>query len=574
MNRPGRLLHVDLTAGIVRERPLPAVLLRAYLGGRGLGVRLLRDTLHLVPDHPDQPIALVPGLLCGRGAPTCDRLSSVFRSPSTGLLSHNSDGGALALQLQRSGFAALLISGQSPTPVILELTPGGAALRDGRELWGLAADATVTALSRSGAGVAAIGPAGEQRVNFANLHYGDGNVTGRGGLGALFGRKRLKAIVVVGTEPRAVADPVRFDAACADLLRLFRASPVLLGELGFSRFGTAALLDLAGRRGLLALDNFRTTAPTSICTATALKSQFGVVGHGCNGCPIACKLRTPEGAPLPEYETIAAFAALLGADALPAPLAANALCNRLGLDPLATAATLATRAELLGRAPTADELEALLLSISGRTGEGARLADGALRFAALHGRPELALTIKGLELGPLDPRAAQGVALSLCVSTGNAGGQVLLGMELLRKPMPVERLSLRGKGRMVRLAEDVMAASDSLGLCRHALLGAGVEEFAALCAAATGQECQAAELLAIGERVVLSERCDQAAHGVTAADEMLPPRFFTAPDAEHNPSAPPALDRARLAEELQRYYRIRGLDPAGRVAAGWLEAQP
>lgn len=572
MPTPARFLQVDLTNGTCTARPLPDSWRRAWPGGRALGVRLLRDTIHLDPLDPRQTVVFAPGALCGSGAPATNRHVAVFRSPLTGAIADNVDGGPFSLGLQRSGFAAVVITGQSPTPVILDLGSDGARLRHGRAWWGQAADETVARLAVNGAAAAAIGPAGEAGVLFAGLHCGDGNLVGRGGLGAVLGAKGLKALTVTGATDVTVAEPSCFATACDDVLRLFRASPVLLGELGFSIYGTAALIDLVARRGVLAQENFRAVAggDASAFSGPTLKRSCAPHNFGCCGCPIACKQRTPQGEPLPGFEAIAAFAALPAGRSLAAILHLNQSCNRLGLDPVSTAGTLALYSELRQTTPDINELSRLVGAIAARQGEGAELAGGARRYAIRHGRPELAMTVKGLELAPLDPRGLLGLALAGCVSTDGSSDHAyaLLGAELLRKPVPVDRLTLDGKARMVRLVEDTVAAADSLGVCRYALLGAGLEEYAALFAAARGEEWDAVALAEVGARTVLAERSYNQGNGFSRADDRLPERCF-APATTAPPLAAPRLD-----EELQRYYRLRGLDHTGKVAAGWLEVQP
>jgi len=564
MPAAGRLLHVDLTCGAISETTIPAETMRVWRGGRGLGVHLLAPLITHPPLAAAQGVVLAPGLLCGTATPAADRFSLVFRSPLTGTIDELSEGGALALQLRGCGFAAVLITGVSACPVILELTPAGAKLRAGAECWGEGADVTVARLGEDGAGVLAIGPAGEAQVPLATVHCGDGSVVGRGGAGAVLGSKGLKAIVVHGAAAAPVADPAAFAAARGDLLRLFRASPVLLGELGFATFGDAGLVDLAAQRGLLATANFRailSPAAAAVFSGPALKKHFAPVNGGCGGCPIACKLATPDGSPLPGFAGLTAFGALAGVDSLEEIVRLQRLCNRLGLDPVSTAGVLAVHRELTGLPPAAD-LAPLIEGLARRSGEGAALAAGARHYAAALGRPETALTVKGLELAPLDPRGLCGLALATCVSSnGSAEHAFTLGPELLRKPVPVDPRTFDGKARLVRLAEDAVAAADSLGLCRYALLGAGMEEGAALAAAVTGEELRAADLMALGDRVVRLERACNQANGFTAADDILPERLLT--DAPSQPLPP--LDRGRLTAEVARYYRIRGIAADGCV---------
>ena len=555
MTRSSRFLDIDLTTGSAVIRPLPSELLQQGLGGRALAVSLLAASPAV-----DDAMVIATGALCGSGAPAANRGSIVFTSPLTGTIFAVNEGGPFPLGLHRAGLAAVVVKGESPTPVLLRIDAQKAALIDGRPWWGQDADATAQLLGQEGSGVLTIGPAGENGVLYAGLHAGDGNLFGRGGPGAVLGRKRLKAIVVVGSGEIDVADPPAFATACADLQRLLRASPLLAGPVGFSPFGEAALVDLAARRGLLPTRNFSATFPADASTfnAAALTAAGASSGFGCSGCPIACKRRDAGGLPLPDFFTLAAYGALLHLPDLASIRRLNAACNRLGLDPASLAGVLATHSEILQRPLAGEEIETLLPAIASRSGAGALLADGAARYAAHLGRPEVAMTVHNLELAPLDPRGLCGLALAHSVDVAGQGENALtLVAELLRKPVPVERLNWGGKARLVHANSAAVAAFDSLGLCRHALYAAGLEEAAALFAAASGQPCTATELGAIGRRTLQMERARPARETFPAGMAALPARLFTPVQGETHPSPPPPLDRAEGKEEGQRFLRLQ-----------------
>lgn len=554
MTRSRRLLEIDLTTGSVGIRPLPPELLPPGLNGRALAVQLL-GTL----PASDDAMIIAPGALCGSGAPATNRCSIVFTSPLTGKIFSVNEGGPFPFGLQRAGFAAVVITGESPTPVLLRIAAQGGELVDGRPWWGMDADATTQALGEEGSGVLTIGPAGENGVLYAGLHAGDGNLFGRGGPGAVLGRKRLKAIVVAGSEEIDVADPAAFATASADLQRLLRASPLLAGPVGFAPFGEAALIDLAARRGLLPTRNFSATFPAdaSAFNAAALTTAGSSHGFGCSGCPIACKRRDGDGLPLPDFFTLAAFGALLQLPDLASIRRLNAACNRLGLDPVSVAGVLASHSEIEQRPFASDEIEALLPAIASRRSAGDLLADGAVRYATHCGRPEVAMTVRNLELAPLDPRGLCGLALAHSVDVAGQGENALTYIaELLRKPVPVDRLSWGGKARLVRANLAAVAAFDSLGLCRHLLYAAGLEEAAALAAAASGQPCIAADLATLGTQTLQKERSRPARDPFPPGMAALPLRLFTPVQGQDHLSPPP-LDRTQGEAEVQRYWRLQ-----------------
>ncbi|HEX9204390.1 MAG TPA: aldehyde ferredoxin oxidoreductase N-terminal domain-containing protein, partial [Candidatus Deferrimicrobiaceae bacterium] len=308
-----QLLVVDLSTGATRREGIPPEFLRHYLGGRGLGVRLLRGRHRLSPHDPAMPLIFATGPLCGTPAPTSARLAVVSRSPLTGTVYDCSAGGRFAFRLRAAGLLAIRIEGKSPHPVALAVTPSGEEIVPGDRLWGKTVRETVSALSGRGS-VAAIGPAGENGVLFSNIMMGEGNAVGRGGLGAVMGAKNLKAVAVDGDLRTPVADRERFDRARADVLRLFRASPVIFGELGIAEYGTPALVDLMRQRRMAPTENFRRTvfADSPAYSGPAIRAAYGAKKDGCYGCPIQCKKSDPGGRHLPEYETVSHFGALNG----------------------------------------------------------------------------------------------------------------------------------------------------------------------------------------------------------------------------------------------------------------------
>ena len=574
----GKMLRVDLTDGTSRKEDIPRRMLEEYLGGRGLGMRLMRDHYHLDPFDPDMPLIFAVGPLCGTPAPTAARLSVVSRSPLTGTICDCSAGGRFAWRLKAAGYDVLVITGRSPCPVALTITPKIVEIMPVVTLWGCDISATVTALKGHGS-VAAIGPAGENGILFANIMMGEGNSVGRGGLGAVMGYKNLKAVTVDGDRKTTIADPTLFDKAGKNVMRLFKASPVIFGPLGISEFGTPVLVDLMAQRRMAPTENFSKTyfQTSGNYSGPTIRDTFGAKKDGCYGCPIQCKKSSKDGGHLPEYETVSHFGALNNVDDLHAIVRANHLCNDLGLDTVTAAATLSALGEIRGRFPTAEEIPGLLENIALRRGDGRLLALGSRRLGEDLGRPELSMSIKSLELPAYDPRGAYGMALAYC--TSNRGGCHLraypISHEILRKPVPTDRFSFSGKARIISISEDSNAAIDSLLACKFSFFGAGLEEYAELLTAATGVNYSPQRLKEIGRRIYMTERFYNCANGFSRKDDILPERFFNEPGSSGDGINILPIDRVRFEEELDKYYRIRGLNQDGCFDdQGFLEKQP
>ncbi len=574
----GRLLNVDLTSGRIWPEVLDPDILQVYLGGRGLGVRLMRDYYQLDPFSADIPLIFAVGPLCGTQAPTAARLSVVSRSPLTNTIYDCSAGGRFAWRLKAAGYDALKIVGKSSTPVALSISPQGGELISAEHLWGGTIGATVRTLEARGS-VAAIGPAGENRVLFANIMMGEGNSVGRGGLGAVMGLKKLKALVVDGDIKPSVVDDERFNEARNDVMRLFRASPVIYGDLGIANYGTPALVDLMTQRRMAPTENFRKTVFSTAdkYSGPTIRAVYQPKNHGCYGCPIQCKKSMKDGTPLPEYETVNHFGALNGIDDLRSIVNSNNLCNQLGMDTISAAASISAWGEIRGQFPSAEDIGGLLESIAYRRDNGDLIAEGSERLSSEFGQPQLSMSVKGLELPAYDPRGAYGMALAYC--TSNRGGCHLraypISHEILRKPVPTDRFDFAGKARIIKISEDCNATIDSLVACKFSFFGASLEEFSELLSATTGIEYSPQKLKEIGERIYLTERYYNQQNGFDVENDQLPERFFSEYGSSGDGIEVPPIDRDRFTEELQKYYRIRGMDERGQILLeDFLERQP
>ena len=558
----GKMLVVDLSAGRVRIEDIPEETLRTWLGGRGLGVHLMKDFITLDPFDERMPLIFAVGPLCGTPAPTSSRMSVVSRSPLTGTVFDSSVGGTFPLKLKQAGFDAVMVTGKAPDPVYLDISNGRAVIKEASWLWGQGC-IEVNKLLEGDGEVASIGPAGERLVKMANIMVGNANSVGRGGMGALMGAKMLKAITVSGGSKKPpVADQDLFTRAYDDVMRLLRASPVVMGELGLTEYGTSALVDIVDQRRMAPTENFRKTwySQAHLYSGPSLKKAFGFKKEGCAICPIQCKKLTTCGKPIPEYETLSHFGALNANPDAESIIRANILCNNMGLDTISTAATIAAYGEARGEFLISDDILDMVRKIAYREGEGDRLAEGSKRYCASIGKPGLSMSVKGLEMPAYDPRGSYGMALAY--GTSNRGACHLraypISQEILRKPVATDRFSFDGKARLIKVSEDTNAIVDSLSVCKFAFLGASIEEYAQLLAGATGISYTGQGLLKTGEDIIGLEREYNERNGFTHADDLLPERFFTEAGSSGEGIDVPPVDRKRYLEEMERYYRIRG----------------
>lgn len=563
----GQYLKVDLSERRIEIVETPSALRELFLGGRGFGVALLGRRILRPWDSPEMPLVFASGPLVGTAAPTSGRSSVVSRSPLTGTVFDCSVGGRFGTALKASGFDLIEIVGKSDTWVRLAIDNGSVSIEDAGALRGR----NVTEVRESLGSVssdAVIGIAGEKGVAFASIVFDGHYCAGRGGLGAVMGAKRLKAITFKGGGQPAVFDEHALLEARKEIMRLLRASPAVFGELGLAEFGTAALVDLIHARRMEPTNNFRETffSPASSYSGYSLRKRYGSRKTGCRGCPVLCKKRGEKGEVIPEYETVSHFGALLGNNDIEAIVEANRLCNDFGLDTISTAAAIACFAEIEDRRLGTEEIVDLISMIATKSpGAGEGLSRGSAAFARAMGRPGASMAVKGLDLPAYDPRGAYGMALAY--ATSNRGGCHLraypISHEILRKPVATDRFSFEGKARIIKIAEDMNAAVDSLTACKFVFFAASLEEYAKAVTAVTGGHFSAQSLLRIGERICLLERHLNSLNGFSAADDDLPRRFFD----EEGTSSPQVrirpLDREEFLAARNRYYHIRGCGEEG-----------
>jgi len=560
----GSVLRVDLSAESAVREPLDPEAARRNIGGKGLAGHYLDPFVHLPWDHPDMPLCLFTGPLVATMAPTSGRACLAARSPLTGAFCDASVGGSLGTQLKRAGLDGVVITGRAKRPVGLVIGDGGDRLADAAHLAGMTRTEVRERLEPAGS-LAVIGPAAEHGVRFASVMVDAHHAFGRGGMGLALAAKGLKYLAVSGSGRVAVADPAGLKKAREDIFRLVAASPVLSGGHGFSCFGTGALYDLMDSRRMMPTDNFRAShfqaAPR--LNAVHYKETYGSSRHGCKGCHIQCKKVAADGRSMPEFETMSHFTALLGLEDMELVVRANALCNELGMDTISTAVTLACRAEIEGARPTPQGVLDIIEAV-GRGWEPL-LGQGAQRYAAASGRPEAAMTVKGLELPAYDPRGAYGMSLAYALST--RGGCHLraypVSHEILRKPVATDRFSFLGKPRIIKISEDSGAVVDSLTACKFIFFAASLEEYAAAYQAVTGEQATAHSLQALGERVYYRERIMNARLGFTSRHDDIPARFFAPPGQDGLAPDIRPVPRAEFLEARAKYYAVRGLTEDG-----------
>jgi aldehyde:ferredoxin oxidoreductase len=571
------LLYVSLTDGNIARKPLPTNLYKMYLGGRGLGVKLLYDNLAPRIDalSPENWLVFAVGPSTATSVPTGGRFVVVTKSPATGTVFDAHAGGYLGAQLRRAGLAAVIFTGASKSPVYLWINDDQVEIRDATRIWGKTTDVATDQLIKETdekAQVACIGPAGENMINLAAIITDKHRAAGRGGVGAVMGSKKLKAIVIRGTKTPGVANPEQLREAVERARRLIKKNPIT--DKSLPVYGTPVLVSVINEAGMLPTHNFQegTFNDADGISGEKLLERFSLKPYNCYGCPIGCgRMSRVRGKDVggPEFESIWALGPQCGINDLEWITIANDKCNQLGIDTISVGSTLGCAMELVQRGKLEHSLRfgdttgllEMIEDIAHAKGLGSELGKGSKIFASSYGAPELAMQVKGLEIPAYDPRGVQGHALGY--ATSNRGGchlrSYLIGPEIMGSPVLVDRDITDGKADLVILFQNLSAAMDCMVVCRFTNFAWTVDDYAAMVSASAGLEIDGKELLRIGARIWNLERLFNIREGFGKKDDKLPPRFST--------PLPEGGSRKRVAKidvMLPEYYSKRGWDTEGR----------
>lgn len=581
----GKALRVNLSSGAITEEEIEQKALVDWIGGRGLGAWIIAGEVPAGCDPlgKDNKLIFAPGPLTGTGVPGTGRFSASAKSPLTGTIFDSNAGGIWGVRFKRNGYDALIIEGESTVPVYLTILDGRAKLHEAGAIWG--ADVVETnqklkAQLGSDLSVSCIGPAGENLVKFASIMNDVSRALGRGGLGAVMGAKKLKAIAVRGSKEVEVANKEKLDFVSYEADKWIKANPIT--SQGLPEFGTPVLVNLFNELGVFPARNFQSSIfpdAGNICGETI--AETSTAGRkGCYHCPVQCTrlVKTKTGVfEGPEYESIWALGPECGIGDLEVITAANHMCNRLGLDTITTGVTIGCAMELqdkglLNTGLTFGDTQGLLKAIkliAYREGAGELLAEGSRSLAGKCGAVRYAMQVKGLELPAYDPRGLQGMGLGL--ATSNRGGchlrAYMVGPEALGVPKMVDRFSTGGKAGLTITQQNINAATDSLIVCRFINLAVSEEYFARILSAVTGVDYHPQDLHRAGERIWNLERLYNLRSGLDSSFDTLPPRLLEEP-VQEGPSRGRTVELERM---LPEYYRFRSWDKHGVPSASKLK---
>ncbi len=578
----GKILNVRLNDGEVQAEQVPEAMYRQYLGGYGLGARLLFDRVPAGADPlgPENVLGIFPGLLTGTPL-FGNRFQAVAKSPKNNGWGDANCGGDFGPFLKNAGWDGLMLYGQAQRPVYILIEDDKAEIRDASDIWGmLAIDVEQALKARHGkkASIACIGPAGEKLSLMAGICNEHGRLAARSGLGAVMGSKRVKALVVLASRATICGDKDKYQMVRTSLNEF--AKPL---EAFFRNYGTTGITNGSAFSGDSPVKNWGGAGVADFPAAKDLSGDnFNArmeKKYACWHCPIACgaeslppvdaKYPYPARTHRPEYETAASFGTMTLNGDLESLIYANHLCNQYGVDTIAAGSTVAFAIEcfengLLTKEDTdgidlrwgaTDGVIALLEKIGKREGIGDVLADGVTKAAERIGRgaERFAMAIAGEELPMHDPKLNPEYHTTYKLDPTPArhtqyegGARPQWGVAPRNRDKNVQA----GRGEHHKGASEYMHVVNSTGLCQFIMMAAPNNRIPEWINMTTGWDMTNEEALKAGERIANLRMAFTVREGDIPTKRQVPARVWGGQPLESGPHAGFTLDVDTLEKEF------------------------
>lgn len=611
----GAVLHVDMTTQTTRVEHPDANFYRIYAGGGLMGTYYLLNATRagIDPLGPDNLLIFNNSVVAGYPAAGLVRYIVTTKSPLTNGIGETRAEGRWAVSLKMCGYDAIIVHGAASSPTGLLIHNGTVSFFDATPHWGKTVGQTTDILENqygSDIDVAAIGPAGEHLVRYANIVSSRTHQAQRHGVGAVMGSKNLKAIVLKGGALPPVAHPDKLAAINATFARDITQNVLSLWQKNLPGF--AVWVHTHGLDAALNTHNYSTAQFDHIDAYAASQWLPHAIGVSrCPGCPNDCMKiyhnaadtdLDPRASAM-HQEVSGTLGPNIGTSDARVIMRFNNLCNQWGLDPVSLGFTLsfAMEAHAHGLISTADmdgidltfgnhtAALAMMKKITYRDGFGAILAEGSQRAAARigHGSDRYAMHVKGLEIVPFEPRSQSNLALGYAIAPIGPRYDICEhdwdfdthvgwehSLDYSRTLGIIERIPMEFIGakkvRNYKALHNLWSAADTLAFCIFAIAptrALSLQTMTDMLAAVTGWETSSHELLRFGERRTHLMRIYNTREGLTRADDTLPERFFSEP-IDSGAKQGVVIDRAKFAAAISLYYEMMGWDDDGVPLAG------
>ena len=586
-----RIAFIDLTRGKVKIRKPRESVLKEYIGGKGLGARLLYDLLppKIDPLSPANVLIFAVGPITGTGAPASARGVVVTKSPATGTFNDSNGGGFFTSYMKLAGFDALVFLGRADKLSYVYIDfDSNIHIRDATHLKGYGVYATEDHLREEvgdkDAKIAAIGPAGENLVKIAGIVADKHHIHARGGVGAVMGSKNLKA-VVVSADPKNPKFELAYPDEFNEFNRRYIKERIFSEEYAWAKDGgTPVIVEWSNEAGLFPTRNFQDGVFTEWekISAEVLKS-YRTSKAACYRCTIACrnlvKIRHEKFGEVfidgPEYETIAMVGGSTGLSDFKAIVSLNALLDDMGMDSISAGNIIGYVMELYEKGyidkralngleakwGDADVEHELVKMMAYRKGFGDIMAEGVKGIAAYVGGDayKFAVECKGLEYPAYDPRGS--VSMALAYATADRGGDHLRAWSIVEEAFgDKDPFTVEGKAEIVVRLQDLNAIKWSMVWCDF--IAVDYNDMAEYLRLVTGWELKPEELKYRGEKIWNLVRLFNLREGFTRRDDYIPYRIMNEP-LKTGPAKGKMVTKEMFDKMLDDYYKLRGWDRNG-----------
>jgi aldehyde:ferredoxin oxidoreductase len=591
----GKILRVDLTTGKASTEPLSEETAKKYIGGIGLGIRLLVDNSKPGTDafSPDNPLIFATGPLSGTMGPTAGNgYAVVSKSPSTGGVGESKAHGFFGPDLKRAGYDAVIITGKADKLSYLWIDDDNIQLKDAEQFRGKSPYETDVAI-REELGdyyirVSAIGEAGEKLCRFAAIINDEFRAIGRTGMGAVMGSKNLKAVAVRGTKDVNVANLDGFK----EFIKMIHERMKGPATKKYKTLGTPENVLVLNSLSALATRNWTnaTFEGADKVSGEYLNEHYVKKIVGCATCGMRCDhiAVVPEGpyqgsTSRLEFECLWSMGPLCGVDRLDAIIEAMRIVNEYGMDGISIGVVVAFAMDLYEhgiitkeqtdgidlRFGNAEALIAIIHKIGKREGWlGNALAEGVEKAAEIIGKgaEKYACHIKGLELPGYDLRTLKTAALGFSVSFRGAC-HLRNGAYSPDVKGKVNRFKIeKGRGKMISDEGNMYNIIDSLIVCKFSrgTYYDGWKDLANYYTLATGIPITVEEMTKDGERIENLARLFNIREGKgTRKYDTVPYKIKNFPVPDEGPAKGMCVSDEELQIGLDDYYAVRGWTPDG-----------
>lgn len=570
------ILRVNLTDKKASTEPLRMDFAEKYIGSKGLAIRYMYEELKPGIDAlgEENKLFLTTGPLTGTPAPCSGKLSVAAKSPATGTMNDCSIGGHVGIRIKYAGYDMIIFEGIADKPCYIVIEDDKVEFVDASELWGLGSHEAEAILAEKYGieySIMSIGPAGENLSNMACINSDYYRQAGRGGIGAVMGSKKIKAILIKGTKGVKVPD---IKKATDRILEILHEDVLQEDNTFVYDTGTTAFLEACGDGGIVPYKNFSgANDPEWEKYNGDVLMKYREGKRGCGSCGLGCGNFLKIGNAVcegPEYETIAVAGPNAGITDPEHIVKFNEVCDNMGLDTISTGDTIVWAMEMTEkglydfgiRFGEADKMIKMVEMIARQEGVGADLSRGVKYASEKYGGTDFAMQVKGLEFPQYEPRGSWGMSLSYAVSDRGACHMRAYAPNEEVFAASIPPYTSEGKGQMVYNLGEFNAVKFSLCICDF--WGTiSYDIMAEMLTLVTGRQWTADEMGEVGRRVLNIGRAFNQREGFNRAHDTIPKRLVKDALGGEGPAAGQKIPQEAFEDMLDQYYEVMGWDKNG-----------